>query len=325
MNLWEDWNLLQSKSEKSMSGNPEKKPFFDKTSLPRTILGGAAMGIANIIPGVSGGTMVLAFGLYEKFVNSVAAVTRFKFTLPVISFLCIFGVSAVIAIFTSADVITWGLTYHQHIMFALFIGLTLGGVPTLCREMGRFTGLGTGTAMAGFISILVINSALSEIDLPANFLFLFLGGIIGSAAMVLPGISGSYLLLILGLYIPMTEGIHDFKEALKAVDVGAMMGPAFGVILPVGLGVLTGIAGLSNVLNILFAKFRIGTLGYLLGLLLGSVITLYPFREPGRKDPFGAAAEITSGNVIIVLVCVVLGFATTRAIDLLAKEQPLHD
>ncbi|HIG29231.1 MAG TPA: DUF368 domain-containing protein [Verrucomicrobiales bacterium] len=210
MNLWEDWNLLQSKSEKSMSGNPEKKPFFDKTSLPRTILGGAAMGIANIIPGVSGGTMVLAFGLYEKFVNSVAAVTRFKFTLPVISFLCIFGVSAVIAIFTSADVITWGLTYHQHIMFALFIGLTLGGVPTLCREMGRFTGLGTGTAMAGFISILVINSALSEIDLPANFLFLFLGGIIGSAAMVLPGISGSYLLLILGLYIPMTEGwCHD--------------------------------------------------------------------------------------------------------------------
>ena len=196
-------------------------------------------------------------------------------------------------------------------MFALFIGLTLGGVPLLWREMAPVGRAGAAGAVAGLVFMILITFALSQLDLPASFIFLFLGGFIGSAAMVLPGLSGSYLLLAMGLYFPITEGLSQFKEALRAVDVTAVMEPAIGVILPVGLGVVAGVAGLTNILKSALEKARQPTLGLLLGLLLGSVFFLYPFRAPGLKDPFEAAAPLTALNIGLVLICIAAGFYTT--------------
>ena len=306
-----------------MEKEPEHKdPVIKLTPVfvVRSIIGGVLMGVANIIPGVSGGTMILAVGLYEYFVDSVANFTRFKFRVAEIVFLGIVGVSALIAILLSVGVINWGLTNHQHIMFALFIGLTLGGVPLLYQQLKPMNTRSVVSIVVGIAFMVFITWFLQQYNLPANFAFLFIAGIIGSAAMVLPGISGSYLLLALGLYYPVTEGISEFKDALQAMDISAAMGPAFGIMLPVGLGVLAGIAGLSNVLKWAFERAFHTTLGLLMGLLIGSVFFLYPFREPSHKDPFEAAAPITPTNIAIVLLALVLGFALTFSIDRLGKK-----
>ncbi len=292
------------------------------SGLARTAAGGAMMGIANIIPGVSGGTMILALGLYEMFVESVAEVTRLGPRRNSVMFLGVLGVAAVLAIFATVGPINWGLAHHQHVMFALFIGLTLGGVPVVWKEMSPVSPAGIVSAVFGLVFMVFISFGLQKLDIPANYGFLFMGGLIGSAAMVLPGISGSYLLLALGLYSPITEGISEFKSALKAFDISAMMDPALGVILPVGLGVLVGIAGLANVLRALLHRFHQPTLGSLLGLLLGSIFFLYPFKEPGHKDPFEAAAPATPGNIALVVACIAMGFAATWAISRLGGEKP---
>lgn len=288
--------------------------------LVRSVIGGVLMGIANIIPGVSGGTMILAVGLYEYFVDAVANFTRFKFRVQEIIFLGIIAVSAFVAILLSVSVINWGLTNHQHIMFALFIGLTLGGVPLLGAQLKPFPARSIFAVIAGIALMVFITMVLQKFEVPVNFGFLFVGGIIGSAAMVLPGISGSYLLLALGLYFPITDGIDQFKDALKAMDIAAMMGPALGVMFPVGLGVLTGIAGLSNLLKWAFEKAYHTTLGLLMGLLIGSVFFLYPFKAPGHKDPFEAAAPITPTNIALVLLALVIGFVLTFSIDRLGNK-----
>jgi len=282
-----------------------------QAGVARTLSGGILMGIANIIPGVSGGTMILAMGLYPNFVEAVADVTRLRLRPKSLIFLGLLGGSAVAAIFAMLAPIKWGLTYHQHVMFALFIGLTLGGVPLLWKEMSPVRASGYAGAVVGFLVMVGTTLALSQLELPANFVFLFIGGLVGSAAMVLPGLSGSYLLLALGLYFPIVAGLDQFKQALKAIDVGAAMHPALTIVLPVGLGVLAGIAGLTNVLKVALQKSPQPTMGFLLGLLLGSVFFLYPFKEPGHKDPFPAAAPVTALNVVLVVACIVAGFLIT--------------
>jgi putative membrane protein len=294
-------------------------------AIARILAGGLLMGIANIIPGVSGGTMILAMGLYEMFVESVAEITRMRIRPRHLLFLGLLGISAVAAILAMVGPINYGLTHHQHIMFALFIGLTLGGVPLIWKQMRPVSATGYDGAATGFIGMVLITFALSELDLPASAIFLFAGGVIGAAAMVLPGISGSYLLLALGLYFPVTNGLDAFKVALNAGDIEAARGPALGVLLPVGLGVLVGIAGLSNLLKAALARFHQPTMGCLLGLLLGSIFFLNPFKEPGHKDPFTSAAPATPLNIALVAGCIVLGFALTYFVSRLGGEEERTD
>lgn len=290
---------------------PKPAAELKGANLLHTVAGGVLMGIANVIPGVSGGTMILALGLYEKFIDAVADLTRLRFRLGSIVFLALLGASAAMAVLAAVGPINWGLANHQHIMFALFIGLTLGGVPLVWKEMRPVRAAGVVGAIFGFALVTSTSLALSQMDLPVNFFFLFIGGVVGAAAMVLPGISGSFLLLAMGLYFPITEAVEQFKDAIKALDVAGALEPGFGVGLPVAMGVAVGIAGLTNLLKALLARYRQATMGALLGLLLGSVVFLYPFREPGHRDPFEAAAPATPANVILVLFCVALGFAVT--------------
>ncbi len=293
----------------SPQGNP-----WGAAEATRTILSGALVGIANIIPGVSGGTMILALGLYERFVDAVADLTRLRFRAASLGFLGLLGGAAVAAILLAVTPIRWGLSHQQHLMFALFIGLTLGGVPVILRELRPVRGASLLGCGGGLSLMALLAFGLRESSLPLNAAVYFVGGMIASAAMVLPGVSGSYLLLVLGLYAPITEGLEEFKIALKGLDPAGAARPVMSVILPVGLGVLAGIAGLTNMLKALLLRFHAATMGVLLGLLLGSVLSLYPFRGPGPKDPFAAAAPVTPVNVALVVLLGLVGWATTMAV-----------
>ena len=97
--------------------------------------------------------------------------------------------------------------------------------------------------------------------------------------MILPGVSGGYLLLVLGQYIPILSGIDRFKDALEAGDGSTAIAVLLAVGLPVGLGVALGVVGISNLVRMMFKRYRTPTLGVLLGLLLGAVIGLWPFQQ----------------------------------------------
>jgi putative membrane protein len=282
--------------------------------IARILSAGVLMGIANIIPGVSGGTMILALGLYNRFVESVADITRLRFRFASILFLVLLFGASLVAIGALSYPMTWALENIHHVMFALFIGLTLGGVPVLWREInGISTGVVVGT-LAGF-GLMAGLAAAQGMALPQSWIVYFAAGIIASSAMVLPGISGSYLLLLFGLYYPITGAIKNFISALKDADVSTLFSIGGGILLPVGLGVIVGIGGLTNALKWLLENKKEPTMGVLLGLLLGSVLGLYPFKPLMEKGEVIAAAHAASPmNILLVVVAALAGFAVTVAL-----------
>jgi putative membrane protein len=251
--------------------------------LPRAGFAGVLMGLANLVPGISGGTMLLAAGVYPQFIGSIAEVSRFKFRPASLVVLGTIVVAALAAIALLSGVVVRLVVGHQWIMYSVFIGLTLGGLPmvyALARPMRRATWIG---AIAGFVVMAGIAVA-QQAGMGAGaasggtLVGLLLAGAAAAAAMVLPGISGSYLLLVLGQYVHILDSVDALKDAVAARDVAAALA-TWRVVVPVGIGVVVGIVGVSNLLKWVMARFEHATLGVLMGLLVGAVAGLWPFQE----------------------------------------------
>ena len=261
----------------------------------RGVVGGVLMGLANLVPGISGGTMLLAAGIYPRFIQAIADVSTFRFRLPSMVVLGSVVIAAAAGILLLAGGIKDLVVNQRWIMYSLFIGLTLGGLPVVWRMARPATPALWGGAVAGFIAMAALALAQQAGAGAAggggsSFVMMFVAGLAGASAMILPGVSGGYLLLVLGTYVPILSGIDLFKEALSARDLTAAMDPAMSVMLPVGLGVVAGVVGVSNLLKWLLANHEKATLGVLLGLLLGAVVGLWPFQ---------AGVEPTLGETII--------------------------
>jgi len=267
----------------------------------RGLLGGILMGLANLVPGISGGTMLLAVGIYPLFITAVADVCTFKFNLRSLVLLGSVTFAVLVAILLGAGPIKDTVVHHRWVMYSLFIGLTLGGVPLIWKlapERGRPFWLGS---IGGFLVMLLMAVGLAEQSAgDPSYLLFFIAGLIAASAMILPGISGGYLLLLLGMYEAFLGGIHTVKLGLLG-DSSRGVSPsmdlvweAMHVVVPIGLGVVVGIAGVSNLLKWLLNRYKRATLGALFGLLLGAVIGLWPFQE-GRKPELG---EMLKGKVL---------------------------
>lgn len=249
----------------------------------RSVIGGLFMGLANLVPGISGGTMLLAVGVYPHFIGGIAEVSTFTFRPKTILTLgCIVG-SALLAVLVFAGVMSELVVHRRWVMYSLFIGLTLGGVPLLWRMVKPADSMIVVTSIAG-IAVMAAMAAIgpsSSGQAPADghaYPTYFLAGLAGAAAMVLPGISGGYLLLILGQYLTLLTAIAMVKDGLRGGDLDLIL-HAMHVLVPVGIGVMVGVVGVSNLIKVLLQKFERPTLGVLLGLLLGAVIGLWPFQH----------------------------------------------
>jgi putative membrane protein len=248
----------------------------------RSAIGGVLMGLANLVPGISGGTMLLASGVYPKFIAAIAEVSTFKFKKRSLVVLGVIVLSALLAIGGLAGVVKDLVVSHRWVMYSLFIGLTLGGVPVVWKLAKPATPATWIGAVIGFVPMAVL--AWFQMQGPqgtadaSGFLMMFLAGAAAASAMILPGVSGGYLLLVMGVYVSILSGVDEVKEALKAMDMEALMGPFVDVVLPVGLGVLVGVLLISNLLEKMLERFEKGTLGGLLGLLVGAVVGLWPFQ-----------------------------------------------
>lgn len=283
---------------------PRPSPVRSVTShLPRAALGGALMGLANLVPGISGGTMLLAAGVYDDFIDAVSTITRFRLERRSLLLLLVITAAAATGILLFAGPVKDLVIGRRWIMYSIFVGLTLGGIPTLWRlakpgSRSLLWGVGIGF-MAMVMVALAQQAGVSAGNGGAGFMPLFVAGLAGAASMILPGISGGYLLLLLGQYVPILTAIEQAVDAVRAGEVAALGAPVLGVFIPVGLGMVAGVAVVSNLLRYFLRSHRQATLGVLLGLLAGVVVGLWPFQTP-ISPVAGTVIKgrlVTAGNV----------------------------
>ena len=245
----------------------------EKLSPIRIVSGGILLGLANVVPGVSGGTMILAMGLYDAFIDRVAKLSSLRWSVDLFIFFAIFGAGLVVALVGGAKVAVTLVAEQRWIMYSLFIGLTIGGIPELlaqCRPARATVWLG---GVIGFAIMATLAFVLDSAPVPQNLLSFFLIGALAASSMILPGISGSTILLIFGFYEVVIGSLSSDALRENFMDSVSIIGP-----VAVGAGI--GVALLSNVLKVCLTKYRLGSHGLLMGLLLGSLLIIIPFQEP---------------------------------------------
>ncbi len=255
--------------------------------LEKNVLKGAVMGMANVIPGVSGGTMAVAMGIYDGLIYAITHIKKeFKksmaFLLPVI-------VGMGLAIVLAAKAISYCLTAFPLATNLLFVGLILGGLPAIYKKVkGVKPGAKHIIAFLLFFLLVLFCAALegvtgTEIALSLSaltILKLFLMGILASATMVIPGISGSMVLMVLGYYSPIIETINRFMEDLSAWNTAGLLEDC-GILLPFGLGIVVGIFGIAKLLELVFQKWERIAYWAILGLIFASPIAIFTLNELG--------------------------------------------
>ncbi len=262
----------------------------------RALLGGALMGLANLVPGISGGTMLVACGVYRRFIDAISSATRLRLTKNTVLMLGITVAGAGVSIVGLAGLISWALVEARWAMFSLFIGLTLGGLPILWKlaspvKRDVWGGVvGGALAMGALVAVQELGGGHGNLS---GWLWLIVGGAAGAGAMILPGVSGAFLLLLLGQYEPIIAAIKNAGGAAKSGDFGGVMAQ-MDVIVPVGIGVLVGIVGVANGLKWVMHRYERPTLGVLIGLLIAAPAGLYPFRE-GVPPEIG---DVIKGEVV---------------------------
>lgn len=316
--------------------------------LIRSLLGGTLMGMANLVPGISGGTMLLAVGIYPDFIRGVAEITTLTFRRQTVWILaCVAGAGG-LAIATLAGPVSSLVVEYRWAMYALFIGLTLGGAPVLWRLVRPLdatvcTAAAAGVAAMAALALIDPGSMAGSAGGAQATAMLVVAGAAGGSAMVLPGVSGGYLLLVLGQYLTILAAVDLAKDSLTAGDWTALA-EAMKVFVPVGVGVVVGVVGISNLLKRLLDRHERPTLGALLGLLLGAVIGLWPFQqavppEIGQvvrgitltspemvaavavKDYPTAFFSPTAGQVLAAAALLILGFGISTAVGLLGRQR----
>jgi putative membrane protein len=293
------------------------------------------MGLANLVPGISGGTMLLAAGVYPQFIRGVAEISTFRFRLRSMVLVACVVTGAAIAIVAMAGTVKDLVIQHQWVMYSLFIGLTLGGVPLLWRMVRPLDSTVVVAATVGILAMVALVLVQGEPpteggvegapgtdngSAPATAMLLFAGAA-GGAAMILPGVSGGYLLLILRQYVVILAAIAAAREAASGRDWAALLVSA-KVLVPVAIGVLVGVVGVSNVVKLCLDRFPRATLGFLLGLLLGAVVGLWPFQEPPGPTEVATVATVaaTPGHLAAALGLGCVGLGISLAISRLGPK-----
>lgn len=271
----------------------------------KNILKGMVIGIANVVPGVSGGTMMVVMGIYDRLIHVISHFfSEFK---KHVGFLVAILLGMLIAIFGGSVVIEFLFANFPFPTTLLFIGLILGGLPMMGKRVkGEKFRIGYGVAFAVFFALVVGMALLGDASgrevsirlTPGGILLLFLVGVIAAGTMVIPGVSGSMVLLILGYYNPVISTISDFVSALRAGDKATLL-HSFLILLIFGIGVLVGIVGFAKLIEWIFNRFPMYAYWAIIGLIVASPIAIVLMASFGT---------ITLPLVIIGILCLLAGF-----------------
>ena len=259
-------------------------------------LKGMSMGAADVVPGVSGGTIAFIVGIYDELLDSIKSIngaslkmffsgkwkTFWKMINGNFLFFLILGIG--ISIFSLARLVTWLLTFYPILVWAFFFGLVLASTWFVGKDIKEWNwktvlGFMGGTALAYYITI------ATPTETPTNLLFIFLCGAIAICAMILPGISGSFILVLLGKY-------YYIMDAIKTLNII--------VLLVFAIGICVGITSFSRILSYALKHFRNITLSVLTGFMLGSLNKVWPWKETVETfvDSDGVEKTLMEMNVL---------------------------
>ncbi len=271
----------------------------------KSILKGMVIGIANVVPGVSGGTMMVAMGIYDKLIHCITHLfSEFKKS---VLFLLPIAIGMAIAVVAGAI----GLDYLFEMVPVqtnlLFVGLILGGLPAIWNKVkGNSIKIGHVIACVAFFALVVGMALMGETEGNAadlsfnvmNVIKLLGVGVIASATMVIPGVSGSMVLLLIGYYNPILSAISDFIKALLAFDVNGILAGC-AVLVPFGVGVVVGMFAVAKLIEIIFEKFPLYAFWAIIGLIVASPIAILAM---------SGITAVTVIEVVTGVIALVVGF-----------------
>lgn len=252
------------------------------------VLAGIVFGLANIIPGVSGGTMAVVFGIYERLLSVLSdPLHNIK---KEWKFLVTFGIGLAIGILAFGKLMNWALENYPAQAAMFFIGVILGSIPMLFKSSFMPEGkvkLNAANIIAFLVGFAIMipmilagntdeakaaataAATAAEVSI-GNILLMVVYGIIASSTMIIPGISGSFVMLLMGVYgtlIASVANLFPFTAATPAAVI---------VLLPFGIGVVIGLMFCSKLIKFLLAKFPVPTYAAIFGFVLGSIGCVFP-------------------------------------------------
>lgn len=289
------------------------------------LLKGMAMGVADSVPGVSGGTIAVMAGIYEELIHSLKNLN------PVAlwayrnrglagfwesingSFLLALLLGIVTALFLSANTVLYLLESHYPQLMAFFCGLVLASTFFLRRQVKQWGRVEVSFLLLG-VALTLLIAFINPLAGQTGYVYLFLCGAIAISAMILPGISGAFILLLLGVY--------DYVlAALRALDIG--------VIVVFAAGCATGLLSFSHLLSWTFRHYRKQTYSFLTGMLLASIVVLWPWKVQPEHGAVGASYLSPSGyatltghpeSILSALVLFMLGFALVTIFERISRS-----
>jgi len=292
-------------------------------------LKGMAMGAADVVPGVSGGTIAFISGIYEELLTSISSIKfssikllkdkGFKVFWKTINgnFLLALVIGIFISILSLAKIISWLLENEPILVWSFFFGLVLASILFIGKQLTKWTILSVVLFLIGAVIAYYITTLQPLVSENSSPLFLFIAGALAICAMILPGISGSFILVLLGAYKPVLDAIHDRDFKLLAI---------------LASGAIIGLLSFSKVLKWLFNHYKNLTLAVLTGFILGSLNKIWPWKETltwrtnseGIKVPFNEQSISPfsfegDAQFTMAIVLAIIGFAVIIILEQVAK------
>ncbi len=294
------------------------------------------MGAANVIPGVSGGTMALITGIFERLINAIKSF-NLKAVKMLLSFkikefikhvdlwflIAVFG-GIVIAIVSLAKLFDYLFTNYPVYIWAYFFGLVLASVYFVGKTVSKWS---TSVIIFFIIgaSVAIVISVMNPAKESSSYIYLMLCGVVAICSMILPGLSGSFVLILMGNYqLVMIDAVNEWN---------------LEILIPVGIGAVVGLIAFSHILSWVFKNYRNQTISLLTGFILGSVSILWPWQKLiYMKDAAGELIlkkeepvivkyeryipESLNSEVIFAFLIALAGIASIWAIEKLAETKP---
>ncbi len=281
------------------------------------LIKGVFVGIANVIPGVSGGTMAVSFGIYDKLLEAVSNLLKsfkksFMTLLPIL-------LGMAIGVISFTYVIPWLLAHYPFATSMAFTGLIVGGIPAIIHSLQD--GWKNEAKHSLFVNILVFliflaiamtmmlfngngEGGITLIVSAGIMVKLFFMGIIAAATMVIPGVSGSLVLMILGYYFGVINSIKTFIDALRVFDIAGMIQQLY-ILVPFAIGCVLGIFFISKLINYLLHHYTSATFSAILALVASSPIPIF-YKVNQEYSMNGTSVASIIVGVILLAACIVL-------------------
>jgi len=292
-------------------------------------LKGMAMGAADVVPGVSGGTIAFISGIYEELLSSISSVNFATLKLLKTNgikaawkavngnFLIALLIGIFCSILSLAKLISWLLEHKPIMVWSFFFGLVLASILYVGKQISKWNSLAVVALLSGASVAYYITTLQPLISENSSPLFLFLAGAIAICAMILPGISGAFILVLLGAYKPVLEAIHTKNFKLIAI---------------LGAGAVIGLLSFSKILKWLFNNYKNYTLAVLTGFILGSLNKIWPWKEtltwrvnshginvPFNQQSISPLSFEGDSQLAMAILLSVLGFAVILLLEKVAK------